>query len=67
MGRGRTTTGMVIATLVYLNRIGASGNVFLTYVKRYFCFTFICFWLCLHNVFDITLDYLYDFQIHPFL
>ncbi|RHN49114.1 putative protein-tyrosine phosphatase [Medicago truncatula] len=25
MGRGRTTTGMVIATLVYLNRIGASG------------------------------------------
>ncbi|KAG5055986.1 hypothetical protein JHK85_008496 [Glycine max] len=24
MGRGRTTTGMVIATLVYLNRIGAS-------------------------------------------
>lgn len=28
MGRGRTTTGMVIATLVYLNRIGASGIVF---------------------------------------
>lgn len=27
MGRGRTTTGMVIATLVYLNRIGASGIV----------------------------------------
>lgn len=26
MGRGRTTTGMVIATLIYLNRIGASGN-----------------------------------------
>lgn len=26
MGRGRTTTGMVIATLVYLNRIGASGE-----------------------------------------
>lgn len=26
MGRGRTTTGMVIATLVYLNRIGASGS-----------------------------------------
>ncbi|KAL2993781.1 hypothetical protein AAZX31_10G132000 [Glycine max] len=25
MGRGRTTTGMVIATLFYLNRIGASG------------------------------------------
>ncbi|PIA40733.1 hypothetical protein AQUCO_02400064v1 [Aquilegia coerulea] len=25
MGRGRTTTGMVIATLVYFNRIGASG------------------------------------------
>ncbi|XP_072951302.1 uncharacterized protein [Typha angustifolia] len=25
MGRGRTTTGMVIATLVYLNHIGASG------------------------------------------
>ncbi|XP_059625500.1 uncharacterized protein LOC132268723 isoform X2 [Cornus florida] len=25
MGRGRTTTGMVIATLVFLNRIGASG------------------------------------------
>uniref|UniRef100_A0A2P2MFN3 Uncharacterized protein MANES_01G236800 n=1 Tax=Rhizophora mucronata TaxID=61149 RepID=A0A2P2MFN3_RHIMU len=25
MGRGRTTTGMVIATLVYLNRIGAFG------------------------------------------
>ncbi|KAK8341064.1 hypothetical protein V6Z12_A08G140900 [Gossypium hirsutum] len=25
MGRGRTTTGMVIATLVYLNKIGASG------------------------------------------
>ncbi|KAM0939392.1 putative protein-tyrosine phosphatase [Dioscorea sansibarensis] len=25
MGRGRTTTGMVIATLVYLNRTGASG------------------------------------------
>ncbi|GKU98379.1 hypothetical protein SLEP1_g11390 [Rubroshorea leprosula] len=25
MGRGRTTTGMVITTLVYLNRIGASG------------------------------------------
>ncbi|XP_012570935.1 uncharacterized protein [Cicer arietinum] len=25
MGRGRTTTGMVIATLVYLNRIGASA------------------------------------------
>ncbi|KAL6225589.1 hypothetical protein ACLB2K_004438 [Fragaria x ananassa] len=25
MGRGRTTTGMVIATLIYLNRIGASG------------------------------------------
>ncbi|XP_058077437.1 uncharacterized protein LOC131225856 isoform X1 [Magnolia sinica] len=25
MGRGRTTTGMVIATLVYLNRIGSSG------------------------------------------
>lgn len=25
MGRGRTTTGMVIATLIYLNRIGVSG------------------------------------------
>ncbi|KAL8144431.1 hypothetical protein V2J09_017463 [Rumex salicifolius] len=25
MGRGRTTTGMVIATLIYYNRIGASG------------------------------------------
>ncbi|GER55121.1 paladin [Striga asiatica] len=25
MGRGRTTTGMVIATLIYLHRIGASG------------------------------------------
>ncbi|KAJ0650990.1 putative protein-tyrosine phosphatase [Helianthus annuus] len=25
MGRGRTTTGMVIATLIYFNRIGASG------------------------------------------
>ncbi|CAI9099930.1 OLC1v1036826C1 [Oldenlandia corymbosa var. corymbosa] len=25
MGRGRTTTGMVIATLVYLNRLGVSG------------------------------------------
>lgn len=25
MGRGRTTTGMVIATLIYLNRTGASG------------------------------------------
>lgn len=28
MGRGRTTTGMVIATLVYFNRIGASGSFF---------------------------------------
>jgi hypothetical protein len=27
MGRGRTTTGMVITTLVYLNRIGDSGNM----------------------------------------
>lgn len=27
MGRGRTTTGMVIATLVYLNRIGTTGNL----------------------------------------
>lgn len=27
MGRGRTTTGMVIATLVYLNRIGSSGSL----------------------------------------
>ena len=27
MGRGRTTTGMVIATLVYLNRIGSSGSI----------------------------------------
>lgn len=27
MGRGRTTTGMVIATLVYLNRVGASGSI----------------------------------------
>ena len=26
MGRGRTTTGMVIATLIYLNRIGNSGS-----------------------------------------
>ncbi|KAH7578150.1 hypothetical protein JRO89_XS01G0346400 [Xanthoceras sorbifolium] len=26
MGRGRTTTGMVIATLIYLNRIGASDE-----------------------------------------
>lgn len=26
MGRGRTTTGMVIATLVYLNRTGVSGK-----------------------------------------
>lgn len=26
MGRGRTTTGMVIATLIYFNRIGASGS-----------------------------------------
>ncbi|KAL5539852.1 hypothetical protein UlMin_045473 [Ulmus minor] len=25
MGRGRTTTGMVIATLIYFNRIGSSG------------------------------------------
>lgn len=25
MGRGRTTTGMVIATLVYFKRTGASG------------------------------------------
>nr|XP_027099730.1 paladin-like isoform X1 [Coffea arabica] len=25
MGRGRTTTGMVIATLIYLNRLGVSG------------------------------------------
>ncbi|XP_074303708.1 uncharacterized protein LOC141638201 isoform X2 [Silene latifolia] len=25
MGRGRTTTGMVVATLIYFNRIGASG------------------------------------------
>ncbi|KAF8407388.1 hypothetical protein HHK36_006519 [Tetracentron sinense] len=32
MGRGRTTTGMVIATLIYLNRIGSSGSV-------------CCFWL----------------------
>lgn len=29
MGRGRTTTGMVIATLVYLNRIGSSGTSFI--------------------------------------
>lgn len=36
MGRGRTTTGMVIATLVYLNRIGASGN-FISY-KAFFSF-----------------------------
>ncbi|CAI9259152.1 unnamed protein product [Lactuca saligna] len=26
MGHGRITTGMVIATLIYLNRIGASGH-----------------------------------------
>lgn len=29
MGRGRTTTGMVIATLVYIHRIGASGDLLL--------------------------------------
>jgi hypothetical protein len=36
MGRGRTTTGMVISTLVYLNRIGASGehqHVCISYVE----------------------------------
>lgn len=26
MGRGRTTTGMVIATLVYFHRLGVSGS-----------------------------------------
>lgn len=26
MGRGRTTTGMVIATLIHLRRMGSSGN-----------------------------------------
>ena len=31
MGRGRTTTGMVIATLFYLNRIGASGTYFISF------------------------------------
>jgi hypothetical protein len=31
MGRGRTTTGMVIATLIYLNRIGASGMHFILF------------------------------------
>ncbi|XP_048336813.1 uncharacterized protein LOC107426194 isoform X1 [Ziziphus jujuba] len=34
MGRGRTTTGMVIATLVYLNRIGSSGSL-VTFCKLY--------------------------------
>lgn len=40
MGRGRTTTGMVIATLVYLNRIGASGNVFLLKPKKIVSFVY---------------------------
>lgn len=31
MGRGRTTTGMVIATLIYINRIGASGELLLAF------------------------------------
>lgn len=31
MGRGRTTTGMVIATLIYFNRIGASGEFLLAF------------------------------------
>lgn len=26
MGRGRTTTGMVVATLIHLRRIGATGS-----------------------------------------
>lgn len=34
MGRGRTTTGMVIATLVYLNRIGASGTLVFPLLKH---------------------------------
>lgn len=36
MGHGRTTTGMVIATLIYLNRIGASGTFFFVSVKFMF-------------------------------
>ncbi|KAJ0985221.1 hypothetical protein J5N97_003577 [Dioscorea zingiberensis] len=36
MGRGRTTTGMVIATLVYLNRIGASGIRGTNYIGEVF-------------------------------
>ena len=31
MGRGRTTTGMVIATLIYINRIGTSGEFLLAF------------------------------------
>ncbi|KAK9035697.1 hypothetical protein V6N11_077730 [Hibiscus sabdariffa] len=38
MGRGRTTTGMVIATLVYLNRIGASGFPRSNSIGRVFSF-----------------------------
>lgn len=40
MGRGRTTTGMVIATLIYINRIGASGGDFLLLFNSLF-FTLI--------------------------
>ncbi|PKA51507.1 hypothetical protein AXF42_Ash002873 [Apostasia shenzhenica] len=36
MGRGRTTTGMVIATLVYLNRIGSSGIPRTHYIGKIF-------------------------------
>uniref|UniRef100_A0A6N2L7X7 Tyrosine specific protein phosphatases domain-containing protein n=2 Tax=Salix viminalis TaxID=40686 RepID=A0A6N2L7X7_SALVM len=38
MGRGRTTTGMVIATLVYLNQIGYSGIQRTNSVGRIFDF-----------------------------
>ncbi|XP_034904213.1 uncharacterized protein [Populus alba] len=38
MGRGRTTTGMVIATLVFLNRIGDSGIQRTNSVGRIFDF-----------------------------
>lgn len=37
MGRGRTTTGMVIATLIYINRIGASGDLLLLFVANFVC------------------------------
>ncbi|KAF9688002.1 hypothetical protein SADUNF_Sadunf02G0151800 [Salix dunnii] len=39
MGRGRTTTGMVIATLVYLNQIGDSGIQRTNSVGRIFDFS----------------------------